>query len=194
MTVKELLERIVVAYPGASPEAMRAYKPVFQARLGGREGPALAKAATEVLASFRPRYGQPFPIPADFEAALPELPRPLPAGRAIDLRGHAERVARLMSDWRRSVRAQPEVKWAMEHIARELAHEAAWREVEKSIALTARQTRLAEERALSLQRRLEHGPPEHFTREAWWGQIAAIAARWNVAVSFNEWGREEWRA
>jgi hypothetical protein len=188
MTVKELLERIVVAYPGASPEAMRAYKPVFQARLGGREGPALAKAAAEVLASFRPKYGQPFPIPVDFEAALPEFPRPLPAGRAIDLRGHAERVARLMSDWRRSVRAQPEVKWAMEHIARELAHGAAWREVEKPIALTARQTRLAKERALSLQRRLEHGPPEHFTREAWWGQIAAIASRWNVAVSIEEWG------
>jgi len=29
MMVKELLERIVVAYPGASPEAMRAFKPVF---------------------------------------------------------------------------------------------------------------------------------------------------------------------
>jgi hypothetical protein len=189
MMVKELLERIVVAYPGASPEAMRAFKPVFQARLGGREGPALAKAATEVLAGFRPKYGQPFPIPADFEAALPDLPRRLPAGRAIDMRQHAERVGRLIDEWRRSVTARPEVRQAMEHIARGLAHEAAWRGDTKPIALTAQQTRLAEQRALSLQRRVEHGPPEHFRFEAWWAQIAAIAERWNVATSPEEWGR-----
>jgi len=186
--VKELLERIVVAYPGASPEAMRTFKPVFHARLGGREGPALAKAATEVLASFRPKYGQPFPIPADFEAALPDLPRPRPAGRAIDLGRHAEQVGRLIDEWRRGVRARPEIRWAMEHIARGLAHDAAWRGDTRPIVLTAQQTRLAEQRALSLQRRVEHGPPEKLTRKAWWAQLAAIAARWNVAISTEEWG------
>src|ERR1043166_6038197 len=46
MMVKELLERIVVAYPGASPEAMRTFKPVFLARLGGHEGPALGRGFT----------------------------------------------------------------------------------------------------------------------------------------------------
>jgi hypothetical protein len=189
MMVKELLERIVVAYPGASPEAMRAFKPVFHARLGEREGPALAQAAAEVLASFRPKYSQPFPIPADFEAALPELPRALPAGRAIDLRRHAEHVGRLIDEWRRSVRVQPEVRRAMEHIAHELAHDAAWRGETKPIVLTARQAKLAEQRALSLQRRVEHGPPERFTFEAWWTQIATIAERWNVATSREEWGR-----
>ena len=188
MMVKELLERIVVAYPGASPEAMRAFKPVFQARLGGREGPALARAASEVLASFRPKYGQPFPIPADFEAALPAVSRPPPAGGPIDARRHAERGGQMIDDWRRSATAQAEVRQAMEHIARELADQVARRGETRPIALTPRQTRLAEQRALSLRRRFEHGPPENYKREAWWAQIAAIAERWNVATSLEDWG------
>jgi hypothetical protein len=194
MTVTELLKQIIAVYPGASPEAMRAYKPVFQARLAAREGPALAKAATEVFATFRPKYGQQFPIPADFEAALPALPsrRAPMAGRPIDAHRHAERVAELVADWRRRARRvpplQPELQRALEAIARGLAHDAAWRSDAKPIELTAAQVRLAEQRALSQRRRAEHGPPEPLGREAWWAQISAIAARWQVAVSPQEWG------
>jgi hypothetical protein len=193
MTVTELLKQIIAVYPGASPEAMRAYKPVFQARLAAREGPALANAATEVFAGFRPKYAQPFPIPADFEAALPApaAPRAPLAGRPIDARRHGERVAELVADWRRRVRGvppvAPEVGRALEAIAHELARDAAWRREPGPIVLTARQVRLAEQRALSLRRRAEHGPPEQLGREAWWAQIAAIAARWKVATSPEEW-------
>ena len=76
----------------------------------------------------------------------------------------------------------------MEHIARELADQVARRGETRPIALTPRQTRLAEQRALSLRRRFEHGPPENYKREAWWAQIAAIAERWNVATSLEDWG------
>jgi hypothetical protein len=53
--------------------------------------------------------------------------------------------------------------------------------------LSAQQVRLAEQRAISQRRRAEHGPPERLSGEAWWTQISAIAARWKVATSIDEW-------
>jgi hypothetical protein len=194
MTVDELITRIIAAYPGASLEAMKSYKPVFHARLKHREGEPLAEAATEVMATFRPKYGQPFPIPADFEAVLPSARRDLARAAAVDARRHAEHKQRLMAEWRRSVDTVPEVRRALETIALEVADTAAWRETSKPIALTARQRQLAVQRAISLQRRCEHGPPERLGADAWWDQISAIAARWNVATTRDEWQQGEWRA
>jgi hypothetical protein len=79
-------------------------------------------------------------------------------------------------------------------IALEVADAAAWRETGKPIALTARQRQLAVQRAISLQRRCEHGPPERLGADAWWAQISAIAARSNVAPALDEWQQGEWRA
>jgi hypothetical protein len=187
MTVDELITRIIAAYPGASLEAMKSFKPVFYARLRHREGEPLADAATEVLATFRPKYGQPFPIPADFETVLPSPPRDAASAAPLDARRHAERKRRLMAEWRRSVDAVPEVARALETIALEVADLAAWRTDPGPIALTAKQRKLAEQRAISLQRRCEHGPPERLGADAWWAQISAIAARWKVATSLEEW-------
>ena len=194
MTVDDLITRIIAAYPGASLEAMKSFKPVFYARLKHREGEPLADAATEVLATFRAKYGQPFPIPADFEAVLPSPRRDGARAAPIDPGRHAERKRRLMAEWRRSVDAAPEVRRALETIALEVADVAAWRESSKPIALTPKQRKLAEQRAISLQRRCEHGPPERLGAEDWGAQISAIAARWNVATSLEEWGQGEWRA
>ena len=107
MKVSELMARIQAAYPGLQPEALRAFMPVFQARLGKREGPSLERAALEVLATFRPKYGQPFPIPADFEAALPAPARDRPREQPLDIAGHGERARRLIAEWRPSANAVP---------------------------------------------------------------------------------------
>ena len=37
-------------------------------------------------------------------------------------------------------------------------------------------------------RRISDRLEEKLTRKAWWAQLAAIAARWNVAISTEEWG------
>ena len=174
MIVSELMARIQAAYPGLHPEALRAFMPVFQARLGKREGPALERAALEVLATFRPKHGQPFPIPADFEAALPAPARDRPRLQPLDIAGHGQRARQLMAAWRPSAKGVPEVRRALAHIARQAAHDAAWRDDAKPVVL-------------SQQRRAEHGPPERLSGEAWWAQISAIAARWKVATSIDEW-------
>ena len=89
--------------------------------------------------------------------------------------------------WRRSVDAVPEVRRALETIALEVADAAAWRENSKPIALSDKQRRLAEQRAISLQRYVEFGPVSQVDAEAWWAQISTTAARCNVATSLEEW-------
>lgn len=93
----------------------------------------------------------------------------------------------LMAAWCPSANAVPEVRRALAPIARQAAHDAAWRDDAKPIVLSAQQVRLAERRAISQQRRTEHGPPERLSGEAWWAQISAIATRWKVATSIDEW-------
>src|SRR5262245_60312601 len=100
MKVSELMAGIQAAYPGLQPEALRTFRPVFHARLGKREGPALERAALEVLATYRPKYEQPFPIPADFEAALLAPARYRPREQPLDIAGHGQRARRLMAAWR----------------------------------------------------------------------------------------------
>jgi hypothetical protein len=73
MTVTELLVIIARSYPGATPEALASFKPVFQARFAHREGPHLAAALHAVMASFSANSRKPFPIPSDIEAHMPAL-------------------------------------------------------------------------------------------------------------------------
>jgi hypothetical protein len=94
MTVTELLTRIMAAYAGATPEAMKTFVPVFHARLKRHEGVALDEAAIEVLGSFKPKFDQKFPIPADFEKHLPSGNLKLPEEGASIRGALNEREAR----------------------------------------------------------------------------------------------------
>jgi hypothetical protein len=101
MTVEELIARIIDAYQGATPEAMKSFKPVFLARLKHREGDKLDEATIEVFGSFKPKASQPFPIPADFEAHLPSL-RDIksgasPIGKMLEERH--QRTRKLFEEW-----------------------------------------------------------------------------------------------
>ena len=183
MTVLELLERIIAASAGATPEALKTYKSVFYARLNRHEGQALEAAANEVLATFRPKFGQPFPIPADFEAhlatgrlnALPSYGKPI--------RDHmAENIAkrrRLYEDWFRgqgakikAARPAP-VYAACALLVIELA---ATCKADRLI-LTQEQITLCEERALHQARCAMFGPIPK-TEEAWLDQIHQAKAAW----------------
>lgn len=179
MTVSELLERIMAAYPGATPEALKAFKPVFYARFRHREGPALEAAALEVLAAFRPKFDQKFPIPADFEPHMPvthpEVPGDLAIRAELDERANRRHVN--IQRWMegqgakiRAARAQPVyaacLMMAMEHCAR-----ASWR------YLSPEQIEECEMRALSTARVKMFGPLPK-TNEAWDSQLSQVRAAW----------------
>ncbi len=141
MTVAQLLDRIIAAYPGASAEAMRAFKPVFLARLGRHEGPLLAAAAEAVLAAFRPTARQPFPIPADLEAHLPGGRLALPDGSPrLDFAAHRQKRRALVAAWRalqgRRIEAARGrlVALACERVVERRAELLAWRELGRELA------------------------------------------------------------
>jgi hypothetical protein len=192
MTVFDLIARIIAAYPGATAEAMKTFAPVFHARLRQYEGAVLEDAATAVLGAFKPTTRQPFPIPADFEAHLPAGGLKLPAGGpALDVKGHGDRTRRIMAEWRaaqgqRGTNGVREVLRALEFIAEPLASQKAWANDPEPLRLTKAQLKLAQHRAISQQRRIEHGPPGK-DPDLWWEQVAGIAARWGIETTRDEW-------
>lgn len=180
MTVTELLDRIIAAYPGATPEAMKTYRSVFFARLQRHEGSALEAAATEVLGSFKPRYGQPFPIPADFEAHLPSGRLNLPEeGGSIReaLRTRAERKCRVFAAWLEGQGAKiraarpPAVYNACVFMAADLAKKS------ERVVLTAEQIATCEERALAAGRIDKFGALPR-TNEQWDEQREQVRQMW----------------
>ncbi len=193
MTVAELLDKILAAYPGATVDAIATFKPVFYARFQHREGDRLAAAAAEVFANFRATGRQPFPIPADFEQHMPSTRINIPGDSAgLDFKAHGERVRALMADWRRGqghrgANGVIEVLRALEFIAEPLANLKAWEENPSPIVLTTKQLRLAQQRAISMQRRIAYGAMPR-TNEVWWEQIQAVAAQWGVPVKYEDWG------
>lgn len=191
MTVTDLLAKILAMYPGATPEAIASFKPVFYARFGNREGPHLAEAATEVFATFQPAHRKPFPIPADFEAHLPSRRSTQGDGAAIDLDGMVERKTRILTEWRaaqghRGANGVLEVLRALEFIAEPIAVQTAWKNAPEPLRLTAKNLRLAQHRAISLARVNEFGPPPK-DPAVWWAQIQQIAARWNIPTHYDHW-------
>jgi hypothetical protein len=185
VTVSDLLARIIAAYPGATQDAMKTFKPVFYARLQRHEGDKLEEAATAVLAAFRPKFGQPFPIPADFEAHLPS--GKLDLGRGTSDAGPpirqwlADRDARrkqVHGDWLNSQGAKIKanrphaVYSACNLMALELAAHRRDR-----LVLSAEQIATCEEQALSRARVEMFGPPPKF-EEAWQAQCAQVREAW----------------
>lgn len=165
MTVTELLARIIGAYPGATTDAMKAFGPVFHARLRRHEGDPLAEAATEVLGSFKPTTRQPFPVPVDFEKHLPDARLHLPetSGPAIDLAGHHTRKQQLVADWQQrqgdgiAAKRGKLVAASCRYAVSLRADLEAWKPEPIRIKLTAEEIQLAEDRVVSSERIAAHG-------------------------------------
>lgn len=185
MTVAELLVRIIAAYPGATEDAMKTFKPVFYARLQRHEGERLEDAATAVLAAFRPKFGQPFPIPADFEAHLPSGRLDLGKGSSDAgppirqwLTDRDARRKRIHEEWASGQGAKIKanrphaVYSACNLMALELAAHRRDR-----LVLSAEQIALCEEQALSRTRVEMFGPPPN-SEEAWRAQCAQVREAW----------------
>lgn len=165
MTVTELLTAIQAAYPGASPEALKAFVPVYHARLRTHEGQRLADAATAVLGTFSATTRKPFPIPADFEAHLPSGKLHLPGGDgpAIDFAGHKRRQAEIIAAWQAGQGAkirEARGVYVWTHCwleAKRLAREAAWPEQPSRVVLSAEQIQRCEDQVVSTARMTAHG-------------------------------------
>lgn len=193
MTVDELLDKIARAFPAFNARALETWAPVFRANFEKHEGPALRNAFTEVLTSFQPGKGRGLhPIVADFVPHLPNGKLNLPSsGPALDMKGHADRVRGLMAVWRagqglRGAKGVREVLRALEFIAEPIAAVRAWDETPEPIALTGKELRLAQHRAISQQRRIEHGPPPK-NPDVWWEQIETIARGWGIETKREDW-------
>lgn len=193
MTVEELLTKLNAAFPAFNAKALEAWSSVFREVLGKHEGPALKSAYTAVLSSFTPKASKALhPMPADFAPHLPSgHPRIQTGGPKLDIAGHGDKVRRLMADWRtrqghRGANGIEEVLRALEFIAEPIASVAAWGDNPAPVVLTSKQLRLAQHRAISVQRRIDHGILPR-TNEVWWEQISAIAARWGIATVYEDW-------
>ncbi len=111
----------------------------------------------------------------------------------LNFHSHGETVRELMADWRqrqghRAANGNINVLRTLEFIAEPIANVSAWEDGPAPVVLTVKQVRLAQQRAISLQRRIEHGTLPA-TNEAWWEQIQAVAARWGIPVKYEDWGR-----
>lgn len=197
MTVEELLRRISAMYPGASPEALAGYKPVFLARLKHREGPHLEDAAITVFGSFKATSRSPFPIPAEFEAHLPAkvVGKAGTDGPPLDWEGRAKRYPSLLAEWsvkqgQPAAKGIPEVYLALRDLAEPLLLQAAWHRDARPVYLTRDQLRIARQRALSQRRLAEFGGmPKDPT--AWWSQIDQIQQRWGITLTMGEWTEQK---
>jgi hypothetical protein len=98
MTLKELMAAMIAVYKGLDEEAVTAAWPAYRQKLEKFEGKELAGAWVEVVSGFSPTPRQPFPLPKDFEAVLPQ-PNRLRGTPAIDFKGHATRRAQLLDNW-----------------------------------------------------------------------------------------------
>lgn len=185
MNVAELLDRIIAIYPGATPEALASFRPVFLARLQHRET-HLESAANEVFATFQPKGNKPFPIPADFEAHLPSIhatardAKDAPIGPWLEAR--AQRSESLYRDWHatqgakiKAARPLP-VYGQCVLLVKDLANKATERT--PRIQLTAEQIADCDQRAVSAARVAKFGRPPK-DEETWRQQIAEVRADWD---------------
>jgi hypothetical protein len=195
MTVDELLDKLSRAFPAFNARALETWAPIYRSTLGKHEGPALKSAFTEVLSTFQVTKAKTlYPMVSDFVARLPAGHPKVPGGPALDIKGQRSRLNSLMSIWRagqglRGSKGVPEVLQALEFIAHPIAEAAAWNENPEPVLLTGKQLKLAQQRAISQQRRVKHGPPGR-DPDLWWEQISAIAHGWGIATTRDEWTKD----
>lgn len=164
MTVAQLIEAILRMYPGASPEAVATFRPVFQARFQHREGAALERAANEVFATFKPTVRQPFPIPVDIEQHLTQIAPPTTSsGPKIDFTAHRERKHRLLAEWWerqgngiKGARG-PKIAASCSFKAREIAEQRAWGTDPQPVVLSAKEIQICEDHVVSSERMATYG-------------------------------------
>lgn len=193
MTVTELLAAIQAAYPGATSEALRTFVPVFHKRLAHREGDKLQEAADEVFAVFRPKFGAPFPIPADFEKHLPSIAASKPTGSDGPpirewLEARTNRSSALYADWVATQgRKIKEARHMSVYGACALAVMRMCRKANertRHVVLTAEQIGICEMRALTSERAHRYQPCK--TEEEWHYQLAEIRAGWAKEMQNQE--------
>lgn len=195
MTVSELLKAMMGAYTAFDAKAAGAFASAFRTRLQRHEGDALRIACDEVLAAWRPRQGQRFPVPADFEEYLPgKLNLPKDLGPKLDLKAHGERKKQLFASWKagqgqRASNGIPEMMRALEAVAEPIAAQRAWDAQPEPVVLTRKQVFKAQQSALSIKRRELHGlPPKDAV--LWWSQIVEIAKGWRLEITPDWWSDE----
>lgn len=167
MTVDQLLAKLSAAYGLFNANALEAWAQVFRARLGDHEGPVLAKAFTDTLASFKPMGTKAFPIPLDFELNLPARGLKL-AEEGPSLRDPLARrqkaMGALMDEWWASQGARIQeargelVAISCKHMAADLAKRFGWRDDPPKVRLTTDQIEIAVSRTISRQRVIMFGP------------------------------------
>lgn len=198
MTVSQLLEFLSAAFPAFNASAAGAWAPVFRARLVRHEGPNLAKAYADVLGSFTVKGSKSlFPVPADFEAHLPNLKRDMgkdEAGKPIDLAGRKRRADSLFANWRagqgtRASKGNPALMRALEDMARPLADILGWNENPEPLVLTRDQLKIVAQRAISFERMQRYGQPPRDPAK-WWEQIQSVAAGWDIHITPEWWDKE----
>ncbi len=179
MTVFELLEAILKAYPGAAPDALATHKAAFYARFEKREGPHLDQAFTETLATFKATARQPFPIAVDVETHMPSIAKL--AANVVLIRPYLQkRQAQSQTGYTswlagqgakiRANRPAP-VAAACALLAMEFA------KTRVPLVLTAEEIALCEERAVC-QERVRRFGPRMKNAEEWKRQIDEIRAEW----------------
>lgn len=199
MTVQQLLDAIAAAYPGASPEAMATFKPVFFARFEKRQGPHLEQAFRDTLATFKATARQPFPIPANIEDHLPRLTKAAekhdkPIRESLERRDVAMRV--LVNNWLIGQGAKIKQERATPLYAAcllEAMEQARKRALDERVTrIVLDQAKLAEcyQRALSSERQRRHGRADRLAPAAWWEQLTAIAAEWNFQITPEWWSKD----
>lgn len=107
----------------------------------------------------------------------------------------AERRRLTIAEWRRAqgergANGVPEVLRALEFIARQ---EVANVLDGDPLRLRKQHLMIAQHRAISQQRKAEHGEPPADV-ELWWEQISAIAARWGIETKRSDWTKDKPKA
>lgn len=197
MTVDELLAKLGAAFAAFNARALEAWAPVYRARLGKHEGPALAKAYAETLGGFTVKGSKSlFPMPADFEAYLPSgrIDLGKDEGPVVDFEGRARRAHAMYDEWLheqapRAAYNRPEIMKALETIAWPMALVRGWNEKADRLLLSRAQVAVALQRAISQERYTRYGKPGR-DPHTWWAQIKGIAEEWRIDITPEWWGKE----
>lgn len=116
-------------------------------------------------------------------------------GPPLDWNGHNARKSKMLDEWRQEQAPRagadvPQVRSALEHIAREAACYEAWQDNPSPLRLTRGEVRLAQRRAISSMRLALYGPVTGLDAETWWAQITNCALTLGIEVRREDWQQQ----